>query len=798
MMNRWCWQVLAGVVFVAAAGAWVHAERGDEGKPNFIIVFVDDLGYQDVGCFGSDHIKTPHIDRLAAEGTKFTSFYAQNVCGPSRAALLTGSYPVRTAEPKNQKNPHTIMHPREITLAEQLQSAGYATGCIGKWHLAGHGESKHGRGTGPYPEKLMPNAQGFDYFFGTPKHNGFTRQPSDRWHTEVYRNTELITRDADVDKLTGDQTREAIAFIERNKDKPFFCYLAYSMVHVVLGADQTFRGQSDRGLYGDAIMEIDDGVGRIVDTLKKHGIDDDTVIVFTSDNGPWIEASLGDHGGSAHPLRGMKMNTWEGGLRVPGIVRWPGRVPAGRVTDQMCTTLDLFATFSSLAGAPLPDDRTLDSLDMSEFWLGRSDASPRQTFFYYSFTHLQAVRRGPWKLVRPRPVQPKWTSWYGRMIDAVDAYKLYNLENDIAELNDVAEQHPGVVDELKQVLDAGRAELGDYDLVGAGARFFDANPPAAGDRRRHPSGSSGRQRVATKLSTGAKTIEFEYAPAIEHEAGVTRRDPSDVIRVGETYYVWYTKVADGEGVWQYPSGYSGEVYYATSKDGRSFAEQGLALGHGAAGAWDEHGVFTPNILKWKGKYYLYYTGVPRPFDENTATAIGVAVADSPEGPWNRHAASPVLKADADNPPAFDSMRVDDASLIVRGGKVWLYYKGRCIQHGDSGPGMTRMGMAMAASPVGPFERSERNPLHRGHEVMIWPQGFGVGSMATNAGPLQMYYAFDGVQFAARNLVAHPPGAPGLFRADDFDGGAIHEIPRWGISMRQHEGDVFLVRFDFQY
>ena len=229
-----------------------------------------------------------------------------------------------------------------------------------------------------------------------------------------------------MDAITKRETDEALAFIRKNRERPFFLYLAYNMVHVALGATPEFRGKSKRGLYGDSAMEIDHGVGQVMETLCELGIDDSTLIVFTSDNGPWVEGSIAEDGGSACPLRGFKMSTWEGGPRVPGIMRWTGKIRPRQVSSEIASTLDLFPTFASLAGAPLPDGLEIDGVDLSDFLLGRRGTSGRDTFFYYAWTYLQAVRRENWKLVVPRPENPPWTSWYGRMIDAVETPELYD------------------------------------------------------------------------------------------------------------------------------------------------------------------------------------------------------------------------------------------------------------------------------------------------------------------------------------------------------------------------------------
>ncbi len=448
-----------------------------QGLPNFVIICADDLGFGDLACYGNRDIRTPRLDRMAAEGIRLTSFYAQNVCGPSRAALLTGCYPIRLAEPGNTKGAHTILHPKEQTIAEVLRGKGYVSALIGKWHLAGAGAHERGPGTGPYRTELLPNGQGFDYFFGTPSHNGTTREVAPRgWKTELMRNEEVLESPTNLNLVTRRYTEEAVAFLERNRDRPFFLYLSHTMPHVPLGTADDFRGRSVRGLYGDVVEEIDSSVGAVLDALDRLGLERDTLVVFTSDNGPWIEGHLGDYGGTASPLRGYKMTTWEGGLRVPGIFRWPGRIPAGRVSDEMASTLDLLPTFAGLCGARLSDGRQLDGVDLWPWLEAKAERSPRDNFFYFGYTHLQAVRDRRWKLVLKRPADPPWTAWYGRMIDAVEAPELYDLHLDWEQSRNVAAQNQPIVDRLMQVVEAVRAELGDYDRTGSGARFFDIGP----------------------------------------------------------------------------------------------------------------------------------------------------------------------------------------------------------------------------------------------------------------------------------------------------------------------------------
>ncbi len=473
---RWTGLATATAAWGGAASGAGQRERKQKRKPNFIIFLTDDQGYNDVGCFGSPTIKTPHFDRMAREGMMLRSFYVgAPVCGPSRAALMTGCYPIRIAEPKNRKNLHTIPHTKEIMLPEVLKQAGYATGLIGKWHLAG-GLRKDGH----YPAPLMPNGQGFDCFYGTPLHNGVTATVTDKAsQVQVMRNNRVLVDRLDqegMDNLTGDYTREAVQFITQHRNEPFFLYLAHTMPHVPLGASKAFRGRSEGGLYGDVIEELDWSMGQVLATLKKLDLDEETFVVFTSDNGPWIEAYLEGYYGSAHPLRGSKMKSWEGGPRVPCIVRWPGKIPAGRTCDEIATTMDLLPTFAKLAGAALPHDRTLDGEDLFPLLSGRTQKGPHDAYFFYCYTHLQGVRSSRWKLVLPRPGKPGWMSWWARMIDEVAELQLFDLKNDIGETINVAEEHPEIVTRLMQRIDAAREELGDCGRIGRGARFFDSDP----------------------------------------------------------------------------------------------------------------------------------------------------------------------------------------------------------------------------------------------------------------------------------------------------------------------------------
>jgi len=442
-----------------------YAQNSTTKKTNFIIFFTDDQGYNDVGCFGSPDIKTPHLDQMAKEGMKFTNFYAQPVCGPSRAALLTGSYPIRVAEPKNTKGLHTKLHPKENTIAEVLKTQGYQTACIGKWHA------------GEEPNQ-MPLNQGFDYFFGAPKYNGHTKLIEQApFRCTILKNNDtikVINTVEEMGQLTKMYTKEAVRFIKQHKSNPFFLYLPHSMPHVPIGASEEFLGKSAGGFYGDVIEELDWSMGEVLKTLKDEGLEENTLVIFTSDNGPWIEAQIGDHGGSAFPLRGNKMQTWEGGIRVPAIMQWKGKIPENVVNDELLTTMDFLPTFADISGAELSREITLDGKSFSDVIL-RNEKSKHDRFYYYSYTHLQAVRDKEWKLVLPRKAKPKYMKWAARKVERVKEVQLFNLKNDKEEQHNLAEQHPEKVKELMLLIEDGRKELGDNNKIGEGARFYDSN-----------------------------------------------------------------------------------------------------------------------------------------------------------------------------------------------------------------------------------------------------------------------------------------------------------------------------------
>jgi len=410
--------------------------------PNFIIILADDLGYQDLSCYGAPLINTPRLDNMASEGMKFTDFHTSApVCTPTRASLMTGCYPLRVGLPAvlNYKSKIGI-NSNEVTLAELLKSRGYATACIGKWHLG-------------WQKQFLPTRHGFDYYYGLPYSNDMNYE---NFPVPLFRNERIIEQPVNQETLTERYTAEAIRFITENRHKPFLLYLPHTFPHVPLHVSERFKGRSKGGLYGDVVETIDWSTGEILDTLKKLGLDGNTLVVFTSDNGPWLQKK--EQGGSALPLRNGKGSTWEGGFRVPCIMRWPGRIPAGAVCDQFASVMDFLPTFARLAGTSAPTDRIIDGKNIWPLMSGQKGAvSPYEVFFMYRGERLEAVRMGKWKLALPREEvgtrEPVPLS-------------LYNLEEDIGETTDVSKHYPSIVKRLLAEAEKCREDLGDA-LTGA-------------------------------------------------------------------------------------------------------------------------------------------------------------------------------------------------------------------------------------------------------------------------------------------------------------------------------------------
>jgi arylsulfatase A-like enzyme len=402
-------------------------------RPNFVIIFTDDQGYGDLGCYGSKTIRSPRLDRLAQEGTRFTDFYAQPVCGPSRSALLTGRYPVRS---RGWSMPES-----EVTLAELLKNVDYTTACIGKWDVSNRKDIK-GR---------VPNDQGFDYYWGTLGAN-------DNGTVKLHDNRRPIGVDSDMASLTKRYTDKGIEFLKANKDKSFLLYLAHTMAHSVVDATVRFKGKSKGGLYDDVIEELDYHTGRLLDAVDELGLRENTVVIFTTDNGPWnnMQENLRKKHkgaiawGSSGPLREGKGSTWEGGVRVPCIIRWPGRVPAGRVSDAIFSTVDFMPTIANLAGYDVPEDRIIDGVDQTDLLLGDSKQGARNHHYYFCRNELHAVRKGRWKLLLANR-----KNYYNYVKDrGSNEIELYDLKSDIGETRNLAGQHIEVVEELLELAQA--------------------------------------------------------------------------------------------------------------------------------------------------------------------------------------------------------------------------------------------------------------------------------------------------------------------------------------------------------
>jgi arylsulfatase A len=426
--------------------------------PNFVIVFADDLGYADVGCFGATGYRTPNLDRMAREGVRFTNFYAaQAVCSASRAALLTGCYPNRIGVSGALfPNAPVGLNPDETTLAELLKARGYATAVYGKWHLGDN-------------LKFLPVRHGFDEYFGIPYSNDMwpgnpNFKPGTFPPLPLIEGDKVIAENPDQSQLTTSITERAVGFIERNKDKPFFLYVPHPMPHVPLFVSDKFKGKTARGLYGDVIEEIDWSVGQILAALKRHKLDDNTLVIFTSDNGPWWE--YGDHSGLKGPLRGSKGTAFEGGQRVPFIARWPKRIPAAGVRHEPTMTIDLLPTLAKLAGAEVPPGRVIDGRDIWPLLAGNKGArGPHDALYFYWLGELHAVRAGRWKLHLPHPYRDVPEQGRGgvgaRPREGRIGLSLFDLENDIGETANVAGERPDVVKKLMEFVERAREDLGD-------------------------------------------------------------------------------------------------------------------------------------------------------------------------------------------------------------------------------------------------------------------------------------------------------------------------------------------------
>lgn len=477
--------------------------------PNFVIIFTDDQGYADVGCYGAEGFKTPNLDRMASEGMRFTSFYvSQAVCSASRASLLTGCYAERVSI-RGALSPWADvgLNPEEETIAEVLKKRGYATGIFGKWHLGHHRE-------------FLPLQHGFDEYLGLPYSNdmwpvGYDGSPMTEGHKANYPPLPIIDGNEkageirtleDQAVLTTRYTERAVKFIEKNKNNPFFLYVPHSMVHVPLGVSDKFKGKSQQGLYGDVMMELDWSVGEILRSLERHGLDEDTLVIFTSDNGPWL--NFGNHAGSALPLREGKGTMFEGGVRVPCIMRWPGKISPGTVCHRMAATIDILPTLAAITGTVL-HEKPIDGVNILPLLEGKADVTPRDHYFFYYGGGLRAVRQGRWKLYFPHKsrsydgVVPGHDGYPGPYATLVVGLELYDLENDIGETHNVAEQHPEIVTRLRVLADKAREELGDTLTQRKGKHV-------------RPPGRRGADRPYVSHLAVGKSITLKNTPSIKY------------------------------------------------------------------------------------------------------------------------------------------------------------------------------------------------------------------------------------------------------------------------------------------
>jgi arylsulfatase A len=450
---RW----LLSALFILTSSSLSQAQEPKTKRPpNIVIIYVDDMGYADLGCFGAKKIKTPNLDRMAKEGTRLTSFYvAQAVCSASRAALMTGKYSNRTGilgalGPTSNQG----LGNKNTTIAEMLKTLGYRTAIVGKWHL------------GHLPPHL-PTRHGFDEYFGLPYSNDmWPKHPTAKFpDLPLMEGEKVIELNPDQTKLTTTYTERAVQFIRKNKDQPFFLYVPHAMPHVPLHVSDRFKGKSEQGLYGDVVMELDWSVGQILEALRQNGLDDNTFVMFASDNGPWL--SYGNHGGSAGLLREGKGTAWEGGVRIPFIARWPGRIPAGSTQPEPAMTIDMLPTIARITGAKLPAGK-IDGKDISPLLFGQPGAkSPHDAYFFYWGKELHGVRSGPWKLYFPHAYRTLAGAAAGKdgkpgpYKEGKIGLALFNLDSDLGERTNVADRHPEVVQRLQMLADRMRDDLGD-------------------------------------------------------------------------------------------------------------------------------------------------------------------------------------------------------------------------------------------------------------------------------------------------------------------------------------------------
>ncbi len=520
-----------------------------EQRPNVVIIFIDDLGYGDIGPFGATKQQTPNLDRMAKEGMKLTSFYAAPVCSVSRAQLMTGCYGARISVPGVYgPGSRNGLNPQENTIADLLKAQGYATQCVGKWHL------------GDQPE-FLPTKQGFDHYFGIPYSNDMQRTA-----TETGARVVPLVRDDKVAELLTDEaqsrivkryTDEALGFIRTNKNKPFFLYFPHTAVHTPIWPGEAFRGKSHNGRFGDWVEEVDWSVGRVLDTLRELKLDESTLVLFTSDNGPWL--IKGADGGSALPLRGGKGSTWEGGVRVPTVAWWPGKIAPGSVCDTVAGTIDMLPTCVKLAGGQVPAEPVIDGRDISALLFGKTTEAQREAHYYFAGYNLQAVRQGPWKLAIS--TQPE-TMGKGAAEGATINPRLYNLDEEINEHTNLAEKHPDIVAKLTALADKMGAELGGKEPKSRRPAGEAENPVTLYPTSDAPRGKKSARPVALDTLNPGDTLAPDRAPQIGGvpftltcEVTTAQRD-AILIAHGGASVGYALHLSDGKAVWSLRHGKS--------------------------------------------------------------------------------------------------------------------------------------------------------------------------------------------------------------------------------------------------
>jgi len=479
--NQLVWLGLCGALTIATASAHEPSKKNiRKGQlPNVVLILADDLGYGDLNCYGATRYTTPNLDKLAAGGVRFTNFYvSQAVCSASRAALLTGCYSNRVGI-GGALFPYSVigLNPKEETIAEVLQKSGYHSGIFGKWHLG-------------FQREFLPLQQGFEEYLGLPYSNDMWKYNIDGSVASAAQNknkasypplplidgNEMIQEIKSMNdqaQLTTRYTERAVSFIEKHKKEPFFLYFPQSMPHIPIAASEKFKGKSEQGLYGDVLMEIDWSVGQVLEALRKNGLAENTLVIFTSDNGPWL--NYGNHAGSAGGLREGKGTSWEGGQRVPCIMRWPGHIPEGLICNKIAATIDILPTLATIAGAPLPDQK-IDGVNILPLMMGDQKANPREVFlYYYNANCLEGVRKNQWKLILPHRSQtyegfaPGNNGASGKTAQVQVPAGLYDLRRDPGERYDVKDLYPEIVAELTKIAEEARIELGDGILKIKGA-----------------------------------------------------------------------------------------------------------------------------------------------------------------------------------------------------------------------------------------------------------------------------------------------------------------------------------------